>query len=688
MNRPENDAAPLAGGGGVHAAKSPKHDTPIAPDPMSTAMDSARDLLRRGLPPIPVPYRSKAATLTGWTKLRLSEDDLPNYFGQAPTNIGALFGEAAGWIVDVDLDHPCAVALADAHLPPTGATWGHHRKPRSHRLYRVTAPVDTRKWRTTGGASVVELRANGCQTIAPGSVRPDGALVRWDDDGAPATVTPDELVAAIEALAAAVRLDLGEEPEAKLEPKPPPRDYAHARMDGPSAYGRAALDREAADVAATGEGGRNDRLNVAAFNIGTLAGGGEVDAREAEAVLLDAARQAGLPDHEARATIASGMRSGERHPRQRPQTRPSGTWRQAANDAPREAPMAFAPISGADLIAQYAEMRPVVIDGLLREGETLNLVSTPKVGKSWLVHALAVAVVTGKPWLDKATTPGRVLLIDGELHRETLAKRLRRTVDTLGVTPDALALLDVLPVRGQRLTIDHVADALRDVPPGTYRLIVLDALYRFLPLGGEENANETMTQIYNTLDAIANRAKAAVVAVHHASKGNQSERSVTDVGSGAGAQSRAADTHLVLRAHEEEGAVVVDAAVRSFPPMDSFVIRSTNPGWELAPDLLPTQLKRAQRRGRTPREPATQREPEREWTPEEFAAQVVGRERTIREGVIARAKSAGLSQSKATALLKLAEAQGIIHRTRDGPNGAHRFTTEPPTVFEGEGAGP
>ncbi len=38
------------------------------------------------------------------------------------------------------------------------------------------------------------------------------------------------------------------------------------------------------------------------------------------------------------------------------------------------------------------------------------------------------------------------------------------------------------------------------------------------------------------------------------------------VGAGAGAQSRVADVHLVLRDHEEAGVAVVDAAVRSFAP--------------------------------------------------------------------------------------------------------------------------
>jgi hypothetical protein len=40
-----------------------------------------------------------------------------------------------------------------------------------------------------------------------------------------------------------------------------------------------------------------------------------------------------------------------------------------------------------------------------------------------------------------------------------------------------------------------------------------------------------------------------------------------DVGGGAGAQSRATDTHLVLRPHEEDNVVVRNAAVRTWAPI-------------------------------------------------------------------------------------------------------------------------
>lgn len=350
-------------------------------------------------------------------------------------------------------------------------------------------------------------------------------------------------------------------------------------------------------------------------------------------------------------------------------------------------PPSFAPVAASSLIREYPDLRPVVIADLLREGETLNIVAAPKVGKSWLVHSLAVAVVSGRAWLGKATTRGRVLLIDGELHRETLARRLAKTQTAVGVSDSDMAALAVWSVRGKRLTIDDIAEALNDVPSGEYRLIMIDALYRFLPMHGEENANETMTRVYNTLDGIAKHSGASVAVVHHATKGNQSEKAVTDVGSGAGSQSRAADTHLILRPHEEDDAVVVDAVVRSFPPMDSFAIRSTNPGWTLALDLDPTLLRKATRRGKQVAKATPTREPVRAWTPDAFAAEIVGREQSIRDDVIARGVARGLGKGQAESLLKRAEDAGKVHRHRDGPSTPHRFSTDPPAGLADAGGG-
>jgi hypothetical protein len=107
----------------------------------------------------------------------------------------------------------------------------------------------------------------------------------------------------------------------------------------------------------------------------------------------------------------------------------------------------------------------------------------------------------------------------------------------------------------------------------------------------DENDNGAMRDAYNKLDMLAAKLNAALIAVHHASKGNQAGKSITDVGAGAGSQSRAADCHLVLREHETPGILVMDAVTRSFPAPAPVCIRREFPVFHVDATADPTALK-------------------------------------------------------------------------------------------------
>lgn len=251
------------------------------------------------------------------------------------------------------------------------------------------------------------------------------------------------------------------------------------------------------------------------------------------------------------------------------------------------------PVPLGELIAANPVMRAPLIDGVLRLGETGNFVAASKTGKSWLVNQLAITVATGDRWLGTFDCKqGRVLIIDNELDATVIADRLPKTARAMGVNPEvAVQMIDVLALRGNLRTLDQLASTFDSIGRDTYQLIVLDAWYRLLPSGMSENSNSDIMQLYNTLDKYGLKTNAAIVAVHHTSKGDQGGKSVTDTGAGAGSQSRAADAHIVLRAHEEEGHAVLDAAVRSFAPIDPVPLKFEWPLWGRADELDVTKLK-------------------------------------------------------------------------------------------------
>ena len=91
--------------------------------------------------------------------------------------------------------------------------------------------------------------------------------------------------------------------------------------DRAAGYAAAALDRELDAVRTAPEGTRNDTLNKAAFNLGQLVAGGELDEATVVTVLTDAARSAGLTEKEIGKTINSGLSKGRLNPRTAPRER-------------------------------------------------------------------------------------------------------------------------------------------------------------------------------------------------------------------------------------------------------------------------------------------------------------------------------------------------------------------------------
>lgn len=198
-----------------------------------SALETAIRYVRRGWRVVPIPTRSKNPGFSGWQQLRLAEPELLNHFNGAPQNIGVLLGEPSGWLIDVDLDHPRAVELADQFLPPTPAQFGRPSKPRSHRLYRVKSPVATTKHKSKSAGMIVEVRSTGSQTVFPGSEHESGEAIEWEDEEAePAEIDTAVLLAAVKRLADSIKVELGER-RAEASPGPKKADSGAAPQASP-----------------------------------------------------------------------------------------------------------------------------------------------------------------------------------------------------------------------------------------------------------------------------------------------------------------------------------------------------------------------------------------------------------------------------------------------------------------------
>ena len=245
-------------------------------------------------------------------------------------------------------------------------------------------------------------------------------------------------------------------------------------------------------------------------------------------------------------------------------------------------------------------MRSIVIEGLARLGEVVNIVAATKIGKSWLALLLLLCVSTGRDWLGRRTTKGRVLLLDNELHSETIQNRIHAVATAAGIVqrPDDAAF-DYIELRGEAVGIGDIEYQLSAFQPGDLTLIVMDAKYRFFSKGMEENSNDDQTAFHNACDRLAKRLNCVIVLVHHSTKGDQGGKAVTDVGSGGGSQARAADCHMILRPHEGgDDLCVLDAALRTFKKVEPQTLRWSFPLWSVD-ESVEASVKQAQTKNDT-----------------------------------------------------------------------------------------
>jgi Primase C terminal 2 (PriCT-2)/Bifunctional DNA primase/polymerase, N-terminal len=167
-------------------------------------LDRAKEYIRRGWAPIPIPAHEKAPRIRGWPNLRLTDHNAFQYF-IGEQNIGIILGAPSNGLTDVDLDCTEAIGLAAIFLPVTDAVFGRVSKPRSHRLYRAEGNSPTMKLSDPiSGDVLLEVRGDGgLQTVFPGSIHPSGERVEWETDGEPAVIDAAELCKRAKWLAAA-----------------------------------------------------------------------------------------------------------------------------------------------------------------------------------------------------------------------------------------------------------------------------------------------------------------------------------------------------------------------------------------------------------------------------------------------------------------------------------------------------
>lgn len=265
-----------------------------------TPLEAALEYASRGWPVFPCSPGTKIpfAKSGGSKDATTDETKIREWWTKSPrANVAIATGSVSGlYVVDVDAESSAIMPrLGDTFIARTrGGGW--------HYFYRMPEGMRLRNTNKKDPGALhpdCDTRGEGGYVLVfPSVVDGKGYELVNDIDPAP---LPKWIVDAL---------------ETKQIQHVPRQTFALVS----TSWAQKALEDEVSAVAGQGQGGRNHRLNTAAFSLGQIVAGGHLSAGVVEGRLLTAALACGLPEREAAKTIASGLKGGAASPRGPSQT--------------------------------------------------------------------------------------------------------------------------------------------------------------------------------------------------------------------------------------------------------------------------------------------------------------------------------------------------------------------------------
>ncbi len=233
-----------------------------------------------------------------------------------------------------------------------------------------------------------------------------------------------------------------------------------------------------------------------------------------------------------------------------------------------------------------------IVEGLISPASITILVGDSGIGKTPLACQLALSVAAGKPFLDLATRPSKVLLVDYEDALWDCHSILERQRKHLGLVhyPDNFlywpahsappaGLFNLVRVRvNQRGTVPAVQRLIQRLAPD---LVILDPLRAFNP--EMETNNAVAARQIRTLREISARLGTAFLLIHHVRKRRlrnlESEITLDWLLQAAGARALINQTDLrlavALPTARRDAALVLRGHARTRGEIGPFLLRRT-----------------------------------------------------------------------------------------------------------------
>lgn len=235
-----------------------------------------------------------------------------------------------------------------------------------------------------------------------------------------------------------------------------------------------------------------------------------------------------------------------------------------------------------------------VVEGLFDMADKVPIIGPSKSRKSFFVLQLALSLAAGRPsflgWtIGRAR---RVLLVQMEIKESNCHRRIRSMVEAMGI--DAHEVAGRMKIMNSRVAVPAFSQIELAAREFEAEVIIFDPLYKML--AGDENLAKDMKPTLAEFDRLAERTGAAVVFVHHSTKGYAGDRAARDRAAGSGVIARDFDSALFISEHrdsdEKAALFVVDTMSRNYPPRAPITVRFTDGKFEHESDVAPIERTR------------------------------------------------------------------------------------------------
>ena len=254
----------------------------------------------------------------------------------------------------------------------------------------------------------------------------------------------------------------------------------------------------------------------------------------------------------------------------------------------------------------YGDGLPDLITGLLSVRSKMMVAGPSKARKSWTLLDLALSIASGASWMGLPCTQGKVIFIDGELHREQILTRLMTVSESRGLPEEVWSdNLKIWPMRGEMREVTELMRALMETLMEERPLaIILDPIYKLLG-DRDENAAGEINSLLNELEQVARTVGCCILYSHHFAKGDAGEKSPIDRASGSGVWARDPDAMVFFtppprpKKGEQPSAYDFDVnlVARGHPPTEPFTVKWSDGHFERLDSGPRFTIRSAKKRG-------------------------------------------------------------------------------------------